>query len=111
MLSEEKFAEKANEFCLVKNTDNAYFTIKEYYEKVKDIQVDKDGNPKLSELEQLDLMIDLVADSIFKRVEEVTPEAILDGIEGDKLTDVLQEVIMGAMGITEEDIEAAEEGK
>ena len=44
MLSEEKFAEKANEFCLVKNTDNAYFTIKEYYEKVKDIQVDKDGN-------------------------------------------------------------------
>lgn len=74
-------------------------------------QVDKDGNPVLSEIEQLDLMIDLVANSIFKRVEEVTPEAILDGIEGDKLTDVLQDVIMGAMGITDEDIEAAEEGK
>ncbi|MDR6736520.1 molecular chaperone HtpG [Sphingobacterium sp. 2149] len=44
MLSDEKFAEKANDFCLVKNTNNESFTIKEYYEKVKDIQVDKDGN-------------------------------------------------------------------
>lgn len=44
MLSDDKFAEKANEFCLVKNTDNESFTIKEYYEKVRDIQVDKDGN-------------------------------------------------------------------
>lgn len=44
MLSDEKFAEKANDFCLVKNTKNESFTIKEYYEKVKDIQVDKDGN-------------------------------------------------------------------
>ena len=44
MLSDEKFAEKANEFCLVKNTANESYTIKEYYEKVKDIQVDKDGN-------------------------------------------------------------------
>ncbi|WP_343559418.1 molecular chaperone HtpG [Sphingobacterium sp.] len=44
MLSDEKFAEKANDFCLVKNTGNESFTIKEYYEKVKDIQVDKDGN-------------------------------------------------------------------
>lgn len=74
-------------------------------------QVDKDGNPVLSEIEQLDMMIELVADSIFKRVDEVTPEAILDGIEGDKLTDVLQNTIMGAMGITEEDIQEAEEGK
>lgn len=74
-------------------------------------QVDKDGNPVLSEIEQLDMMIDLVADSIFKRVDEVTPEAILDGIEGDKLTNVLQNTIMGAMGITEEDIQEAEEGK
>ncbi len=44
MLSEEKFAEKANEFCLLKNTEGENYTIKEYYEKVKDIQTDKDGN-------------------------------------------------------------------
>lgn len=44
MLSDEKFAEKAADFCLLKNTDSDHFTIKEYYEKVKDIQVDKDGN-------------------------------------------------------------------
>jgi molecular chaperone HtpG len=44
MLSDEKFAEKANDFCLLKNTDAESYTLKEYYEKVKDIQVDKDGN-------------------------------------------------------------------
>ena len=44
MLSDEKFAEKANEFCMVKNVDSEYFVMKEYYEKVKDIQADKDGN-------------------------------------------------------------------
>ncbi|MFD2555656.1 molecular chaperone HtpG [Sphingobacterium tabacisoli] len=44
MLSDEKFAEKANEFCLLENTNKESYTLKEYYEKVKDIQVDKDGN-------------------------------------------------------------------
>lgn len=44
MLSEEKFAEKANEFCFLKNTEGENYTIKEFYEKVKDIQADKDGN-------------------------------------------------------------------
>ncbi|WP_262246927.1 molecular chaperone HtpG [Parapedobacter soli] len=44
MLSDDKFAEKASDFCLVKNTDDEVYTIKEYAEKVKDIQQDKDGN-------------------------------------------------------------------
>jgi len=44
MLSDEKFAEKANDFCLLSNVEGESFTLKEYYEKVKDIQVDKDGN-------------------------------------------------------------------
>jgi len=44
MLSDDKFAEKANEFCLVKNTESEIYTLKEYAEKVKDIQKDKDGN-------------------------------------------------------------------
>lgn len=44
MLSDEKFAEKANDFCLVKNTEGEVYTLKEYAEKVKDVQQDKDGN-------------------------------------------------------------------
>jgi molecular chaperone HtpG len=42
MLSEEKFYEKAQKFALLKNTDNKYFTLEEYSEKVKPAQVDKD---------------------------------------------------------------------
>lgn len=44
MLTDEKFYEKATEFALVKNLDGAYFTLKEYMDKVKDTQTDKDGN-------------------------------------------------------------------
>ncbi len=40
-LSEEKFAEKAKSFSLLKNTEGAYFTVEEYKEKVKALQTDK----------------------------------------------------------------------
>ncbi len=44
MLTEEKFNEKAKAFALVKNTENEYFTLDEYQEKVAVSQKDKDGN-------------------------------------------------------------------
>ncbi len=43
ILSEDKFAEKAKEFNLVKNTLNEYFTLDEYQEKIKALQTDKDN--------------------------------------------------------------------
>jgi len=41
MLSDEKFAEKAKLFALLKNTSGAYFTMEEYLEKVKANQTNK----------------------------------------------------------------------
>src|SRR5690606_36764850 len=35
MLSDVKFAEKADDFCLLSNMDEESFTLKEYYEKLK----------------------------------------------------------------------------
>ena len=43
ILSEDKFADKAKEFNLVKSTNNEYFTIEEYQEKIKALQTDKDN--------------------------------------------------------------------
>lgn len=43
MLSDEKFADKAKDFALLKNTDGEYFTVEEYKEKVKTLQTDKDN--------------------------------------------------------------------
>ncbi len=43
MISDEKFYEKAKEFGLLKNTENEYYTLEEYKEKVKPNQTDKDG--------------------------------------------------------------------
>lgn len=43
MISDEKFKERAYKFCLVKTTDNKYFTFEEYQEHIKANQTDKDG--------------------------------------------------------------------
>ncbi len=42
MLSDDKFAEKAKKFTLLKNTDGEHFTVEEYKEKVATLQTDKD---------------------------------------------------------------------
>jgi molecular chaperone HtpG len=42
-LSDEKFAEKAKSFTLLKNTEGKYFTLEEYKEQVKALQTDKDN--------------------------------------------------------------------
>ena len=44
MLSDEKFAERAQEFCLLENTQGIFTELKEYVEKVKVAQTDKDDN-------------------------------------------------------------------
>ncbi len=41
IITDEKFAEKANDFMLWKNVDGKYFTAKEYTERVKENQTDK----------------------------------------------------------------------
>jgi molecular chaperone HtpG len=47
MLSEEKFAEKAKEFSLFKNTDDQAYTIQEFIDKVKPLQTDKNNKTVL----------------------------------------------------------------
>ncbi|MBP5982968.1 MAG: molecular chaperone HtpG [Fluviicola sp.] len=43
VLSDEKFAEKAKSFTLVKNTDGKYYTIDELKERLAPLQTNKDG--------------------------------------------------------------------
>jgi len=42
MLSEEKFFDKADKFALYPTVDGTYYTYEELYEKIKDVQTDKD---------------------------------------------------------------------
>jgi molecular chaperone HtpG len=44
MLSDEKFAEKAKDFCLLQDTSDKYSTIADFVEEIKPTQTDKDGN-------------------------------------------------------------------
>lgn len=43
MLSEEKFSERAQKFCLFRNTDKKYFTFDEYKSLIAPEQTDKEG--------------------------------------------------------------------
>jgi molecular chaperone HtpG len=42
MISDEKFKERAQKFCLLKNVDGKYFTFEEYRNHIKTEQTDKD---------------------------------------------------------------------
>lgn len=44
IITDEKFAEKAADFVLLKNIEGKYFTLEEYSKLVKENQTDKDGN-------------------------------------------------------------------
>lgn len=44
IITDEKFAEKASEFVLLKNTEGKYFTLSEYANLVKENQTDKNSN-------------------------------------------------------------------
>lgn len=44
MITDDKFFEKAKDFCLFKNIDNQCFTLDEYREKVQVLQEDKNQN-------------------------------------------------------------------
>lgn len=44
MLTEEKFAERAAKFALLKNVDSKYFTREEYIKLIENNQTDKEGN-------------------------------------------------------------------
>lgn len=43
MISDDKFFDRSKEFGLLKNTASKYFTLEEYKEHVKNLQVDKEG--------------------------------------------------------------------
>lgn len=44
MLSDDKFYERSNGFCLLSNTEGKFFTLEEYKEHVKPLQTDKNEN-------------------------------------------------------------------
>lgn len=44
MLTDEKFAERAMKFALLKNTEGEYFSLDDYREKIAPLQTDKDKN-------------------------------------------------------------------
>ncbi|MFC7526162.1 molecular chaperone HtpG [Parapedobacter sp. GCM10030251] len=126
MLSNDKFAEKANEYCLVKNTDNEIYTLKEYAEKVKDIQQDKDGNVVYlytNDTAQQDgyittakdrgydvLVMDSPIDSHFVAyIEQKAEKTQLKRVDADVIDKLIQKEEAKTLNLTEEESKKAVE--
>src|SRR5690606_26857083 len=126
MLSDDKFAEKANDFCLVRNTAGEVYTLKEYAEKVKDIQRDKEGNVVYlytNDAAQQDgyiatatgrgydvLVMDSPIDSHFVAyVEQKAEKTQLKRVDADVIDKLIQKEDTKALELTEEESKKAVE--
>lgn len=130
MLSDEKFAEKAESFVLLKNTDQKYFTLEEYQNLIKENQTDKDnktvylyaGNTEQQHLQietvkakgydvlLFNEMIDVhfvghleqkINDSLFKRVDAEHIDKLID--KGEQKESVLSTKAIKTLTKTFED--------
>ncbi len=63
VVSEEKFADRANGFLLLKNSENKYYTIEEYKTLIKDNQTDKKGDLICLYANNVDEQFSFIADA------------------------------------------------
>ncbi|MFN3939131.1 MAG: molecular chaperone HtpG [Chitinophagales bacterium] len=118
MLTDEKFYEKAEKFCLLQNSENKYFTFEEYKEFIKTNQTDKNktmvalytanetdhhvyidaAKNRGYDVLKVDTIIDnhfisfieeKLKDVHFKRVDADTPDKLID--KDEKIESVLSE--------------------
>lgn len=124
MLSDDKFAEKANDFCMLQNTEGEFYTLQEYAAKVKDIQEDKDGNVVYlytSDAAQQDsyiaaaknkgydvVVLDSPIDSHFvSYVEQKTEKTQLKRVDADVIDKLIQKADAKELELTEEESKQA----
>lgn len=120
MVSEDKFAEKANDFALVQNVDKEFFTLKEYAEKVKDLQKDKndqviylyandlakqDSFIAVAKLKGYDvLLLDSPIDGHFvSYLEQKTEKTQLKRVDSDVLDKLIQKDDVKELSLSEEE--------
>lgn len=120
MLSDDKFYEKAKDFCLLKSVDNKYYTLNEYTEHVQANQKDKDDNTIFlytSDAEKQDsyiqsaqkrsydvLQLDTVIDSHFINMLESKLEKIqLKRVDADSIEKLIDKGLALESTLTEEE--------
>ena len=79
MMSDDKFSERAKKFCLLRNTEEEFFTVEEYKEKIKEHQTDK--NNKLvglytTNIEEQDIFVNAAK---LKGYDVLAMDTIIDG--------------------------------
>ncbi|MDX2001584.1 MAG: molecular chaperone HtpG [Chitinophagales bacterium] len=78
MISDDKFSEKAKQFCLLENTSKNFFTIEEYQEKIKGNQTDKHGNLVMVYANNAEAQDNFIQPAIAKGYDILLFETIID---------------------------------
>lgn len=78
MLSDEKFNDRAEKFTLLKNTENQYYTIEEYKNKVKEQQTNKDGNIVILYSNDIDAQFTYIQNAKNRGYDILLMDGILD---------------------------------
>lgn len=73
-------------------------------------EVDKDGNPKVDEIQQMDIMVAYIANDLFD-AKEVTEDLIWDGVPSKEFSSTLTKVLNEVVGNDETVAEDVKEGK
>ena len=126
MLSDDKFYDKAKDFCLLKNVDGKYFTLNEYTEYVQANQKDKDDNSiwlYTSDAEKQDayiqsakkrsydvLWLDTVIDSHFiNMLESKLEKTQLKRVDADNIEKLIDKGIAMESSLSEDDTKKLKE--
>lgn len=119
-ISDDKFSDKANEFCLLKNTDNKFYTIDEYKDFIKENQTNKsnqlvalytnhvDGHyPYISKAKDRGydvLVLDAVIDNHFmQHLEQKKGDISFKRVDADTLEHLIEKDEKAESVMTEDD--------
>ncbi len=125
-ISDEKFYEKAKDFCLLKNTEGKFFTFDEYREKVKENQTEKDDKQVwlyTSDAKKQDafisaalkkgydvLVLDSPIDSHFiNSLEQKLEKVSIKRVDGDTIDKLIEKDIKPESLLSEKDEEKVKE--
>ena len=72
--------------------------------------VDEEGNPKVDEIQQMDIMVAYIANDLFD-AKEVTEDAIWDGVPSTEFSNTLTKILNEVVGNDETVPEDVKKGK
>jgi molecular chaperone HtpG len=94
MLTDEKFYERAEKFCLVKNQESKYFTLEEYRNYIQANQIDKNGNTVILYTNDPERQYTYIESARKRGYDVLTLDGMIDNHFGEMLERKLEKTLV-----------------